>query len=318
MSDIRQIGREQGVPCRKPDFLIIGAPRSGTTYLARNLENHPSIAIASSKEDPFANDLHYFDINTPKGMENYRRGVEWYFQQFQHIPDNILVGEKTADYLVDPDSPKLIKDLLPEIKLIAILRDPIERAQSHFWHSKHRLPTGLSLSDLAQQGRDENGVWVLESGFYSRQLERYFQHFDRKQILILFHEDIQSSPNQTLQTICEFLGVEGSINFKDAFSKINSGSSSAISTFMAQVGNLLKRKSPRLYRALINGPFSRMTKILLQTFRGKKVRSTTHQSPESAYPELDEATRQKLYELYKPDIERLSEIVGRDLMKVWK
>lgn len=251
-------------------------------------------------------------------MENYQRGVDWYLQQFQHIPDNILVGEKTADYLVDPDSPRLIKNLLPEIKLIAILRDPVERAQSHFWHSKHRLPGGLSLSGLAQKEKDENGVWVLESGFYSQQLERYFQYFDRNQLLILFHEDIQSSPNQTLQTVCKFLGVEQSIEFKDAFSKINSGSSSAISTFMAQVGNLLKRKTPRLYHALVSGLFSRITRLLLQTFRGKKVRSTTHQSPESAYPELDQDTRRKLYELYKPDIERLSEMVGRDLMKVWK
>lgn len=318
MSDMQQIGREQGAFSRKPDFLIIGAPRSGTTYLARNLENHPSIAIASSNDDPFANDLHFFDINTPKGMENYQRGVDWYFQQFQHVPDDILVGEKTADYLVDPDSPKLIKTLLPEIKLIAILRDPVERAQSHFWHSRHRLPVGLTLSDLAQQQRDENEVWVLESGFYSRQLDRYFQYFDRNQILILFHEDIQSSPNQTLQTICKFLGVEASIEFKDAFSKINSGSSSPVSTFVARIGNLLKRRLPRLYRALVSGPFSRITKLLLQTFRGKRVHSTTHQSPESAYPELDQDTRRKLYELYKPDIERLSEMVGRDLMKVWK
>jgi hypothetical protein len=318
LSDAQHFEKNSAQSPRKPDFLIIGAPRSGTTYIAKNLENHPSIAIAASKDDPFANDLHFFDVNTPKGMENYSRGIDWYFQQFQHFPKNVLVGEKTADYLVDIDSPKLIKRHLPAVKLIAILRDPVERAQSHFWHSRHRLPAGLSLSDLVQREQDTNNVWVLESGFYSKQLNRYFQYFDKKQILILFHEDIQNSPNKTLQAICEFLGVEAdNIEFKDAFSRINSGSSSIASQFIARVGAVLRNASPRLYSAMLNGPLSKVTKLILQTLRGKKVRSTSHQTPDNTYPKLDTATRRKLFELYKSDIEQLSEMVDRDLMSLW-
>lgn len=318
MSDTQGFEKNSTSSPRKPDFLIIGAPRSGTTYIAKNLENHPSIAIADSKDDPFANDLHFFDVNTPKGLENYRRGIDWYFQQFQHFPQNIVIGEKTADYLVDIDCPELIKKHLPKVKLIAVLRDPVKRAQSHFWHSRHRLPAGLNLAELVQRQEDINNVWVLESGFYSKLLNRYFQHFEKNQILILFHEDIQNSPQKTLQTICGFLGVSpDKIELKDVFSRINRGSSSTISQITARVGTILRKASPKLYSAMLNGPLSRITTLVLKILRGKKVRPNSRQTSGNTYPQLDTATQRKLFELYKSDIEQLSKMVDRDLITLW-
>lgn len=318
MSDAQDFEQNSAPSPRKPDFLIIGAPRSGTTYIAKNLENHPSIAIADSKDDPFANDLHFFDINTPKGLENYKRGIDWYFQQFQHFPQNIVIGEKTADYLVDVDCPELIKKHIPEVKLISVLRDPVKRAQSHFWHSRHRLPAGLSLAELVQRQTDINNVWVLESGFYSKQLNRYLQHFEKNQILVLFDEDIQDSPHETLQEICNFLGVNpDKIELKDVFSRINSGSSSTISQITARVGIALRKASPKLYSAMLNGPLSRITTLALKILRGKKVRPNSRETSGDTYPQLDTASQRKLFELYKSDIEQLSEMVDRDLITLW-
>ncbi|MGF2733414.1 sulfotransferase family protein [Marinobacter sp. DUT-1] len=304
---------------RRPDFIIIGAPRSGTTYIARNLDNHPSAAVVTSKDDPFANDMHFFDTNTPKGKTNFDRGWDWYLEQFQAFSKDILVGEKTADYLTDPDAPALISRFLPDTKLIAILRNPIERAQSHFWHSRHRLPTGLTLADLAKRGEDFNDVWVLESGFYARQLELYREYFEEDQMLLLIHEDIERHPQQTLERLFKFLELDSkNADYKDAKNKINSGSSSFASQLVAKAGARLRNLFPGLYYLLLNGKLSVITKPILQIARGKQVKPKAGKQESKQYPEMDEETRRILWELYSEDVKKLSSIIGRDLVKDWR
>ncbi|MGD9211988.1 MAG: sulfotransferase, partial [Desulfobacteraceae bacterium] len=131
---------------RKPDFLIIGAQKSGTTWLWRMIDQHPQTALPQKKE------IHYFG-----GSENYRQGKQWYYEHFADIDKSKITGEASTTYLFDfvpfwhnpsddllmdnslPSLPELINNELPDVKIIAILRNPVRRAISAYNHLMRRV-----------------------------------------------------------------------------------------------------------------------------------------------------------------------------------
>lgn len=199
-----------------PDFLVIGAQRSGTTSLYDLLCTHPAVAPAVMKE------IHYFDAW-------YDRGPCWYRAHFPLRSDlregdaDRLTGEATPYLLFDPRAPGRVTETLGSPALIAILRDPVERAWSHFHHQRRRgnepLPTfeaaidaegarrddGEELQGAARSDRDRS---YLARGRYAEQLERWIGAFGRERLLVLFTADLRVDPQGTVRSAWSHLGVD--------------------------------------------------------------------------------------------------------------
>jgi hypothetical protein len=207
-----------------PDFLVIGAMRAGSDSIFSYLIQHPQILGSYIKE------THYFDWN-------YSKGVGWYRSNFPsvfEVKENTRVGEATPDYLVYPHIPKRIHALLPDAKLIAILRNPTYRAISHYFFTKFFGWETLPLMDalLAEEERirpklekmlqdesyfNDDTIWFSykQRGLYIEQLRKYWEVFDRKQILIIDNRKLLNETRDTLKIIFEFLEIDPDIEIKN-------------------------------------------------------------------------------------------------------
>jgi hypothetical protein len=199
------------------DFLVIGAQRSGTTSLWRHLQSHPQLFLPSSKEAPFFSHA-----------EQLGRGLDWYLGEFfPDAPAEALWGTASPHYMMgSPDADvsmiaARIHALLPDVKLIAVLRDPISRAQSHHRMVSHRgretrtfEQAALDLLDptALEAARREPPVvqpYVVQ-GEYGRILGSYLELFPRERLHVLLTEQLGGDSERALGAIFSFLGVDAS------------------------------------------------------------------------------------------------------------
>jgi hypothetical protein len=195
-----------------PDFLIIGAQKAGTTALYDYLYRHPAISGPRWKE------VSFFD-------RHWRRGERWYRGNFPRgaAPP---VGEASPSYLFHPLAPERVRSLLPEARLVALLRDPVDRAFSHYQHEVALGREPLSFEDAlaAEEGRTRGEVermladpgyfshaWWNHTyrarGLYAEQLERWYAAFPREQLLVLSTEELGAAPAETYARVLAFLGA---------------------------------------------------------------------------------------------------------------
>lgn len=198
---------------RLPDFLGVGAQKGGTTSLHRLLRAHPQVFLPAEKE------LHYFS-------KRYGEGLAWYSAQYAAAEPHQRCGEITPYYLFHPEAPRRIHDLLPDMLLIVLLRDPVERALSQYFHSR-RLglePLELEAALAAETERMAGAAAALartdglhlshqEHSYvsrsrYERQLERYGELFPPQQLLMLKSEDLFLQPAVVWEEVQRFLGLE--------------------------------------------------------------------------------------------------------------
>lgn len=202
-----------------PDFLIIGAQKGGTTSLYDYLIQHPDISSAFRKE------VHFFD-------KNYDRGISWYKSFFPFREKVGITGEASPFYLYHPLVPKRVKEELGNIKLIVLLRDPVQRTFSHYKMEKRRGIEKHSFQEALEmeeqrlkegEGKLLSGKFshnhqffsYLDRGKYADQLERWFEIFPRENIYIAKSESFFSDPQSTYNEVLHFLGLEpkGAIEF---------------------------------------------------------------------------------------------------------
>lgn len=203
-----------------PDFIIIGVARAGTTSLYEYLIEHPNIAPASRKE------VHFFDYNFQDGMSWYRGQFPYTLEKYyaQNIRKQVFTtGEASPYYIFHPYAPKRIAEALPRVKLIVLLRNPVERAFSHYaweasWGSeKLSFEEAIACEEeRIRVGEDKLATHYsfnhqhfsyLVRGKYAEQLETWFKLFPREQFLILRSEDMYSDAAAIFKQTVEFLGV---------------------------------------------------------------------------------------------------------------
>jgi Sulfotransferase domain len=205
-----------------PDFLVIGAQKAGTTALYAYLRWHPSIGGPSWKE------VSFFD-------RHYARGASWYRGQFPNAlrlrlarrnGAHPIVGEASPSYLFHPLAPERVAALLPDVRLIAILRDPVDRALSHYHHevSLGREPLSFEHALEREEERTRGEVermiddpayfshawWNFTyraRGLYAEQLERWLAVVPRERLLVLASEELLGRPDETYARVLEFLGA---------------------------------------------------------------------------------------------------------------
>ena len=203
----------------KIDFIVIGAPKCGTTSLHNYLLKHPSIHLPKNKE------LHFFAYKDKLPKYNGTGDMESahikyaitnnleYFEQFSK-EKNIMNGEIAPHYLHLENSAKNIFEHNPKMKIIAILRDPVERAFSNYRHNvkMNRETETFAKALQLEDKRIENGwgpAWRYKTvGLYHKHLSKYFTYFDKNSILIIDYKDFSKKPNIILNKIFHFLQVE--------------------------------------------------------------------------------------------------------------
>lgn len=194
-----------------PHFIIIGAMKCGTSTLYRNLVELPYITPAIKKE------VHFFD-------KKYELGLDWYRDHFPLLLDykeNYVTGEASPRYIIHPDVPKRVFETMPQVKLIALLRNPIDRAYSHYHHMSRKGKDTLSFEDAITKEMEEfnnNMEKALENyktlstsyltrGVYADQLKRWMNLFPKEQFLILKSEDFFTDPQIGFKQVTDFLDL---------------------------------------------------------------------------------------------------------------
>ncbi len=236
-----------------PNFLIIGAQKCGTTWLARMLSQHPDVYMAEDE-------IHYFDK-----AHNFAKGTAWYERHFAAASGERAVGEKTPDYLWAngrgaeghlPDVHRNVHGCLPDARLIVVLKNPVDRAVSA---AKHLIQTGrvsplVRIDDLLVGDRaaiaQRHGVFA--QGNYHSLLKAYFDLFDREQVAVwVLEEDFTPDPDGGLRRVCGFLQVDPGWSFSGVDARVNSFRSSRAQLlanhwlpFLSPVSNRLGRLLP--------------------------------------------------------------------------
>ena len=224
-----------------PDFIIIGAGRAGTTALYSYLIQHPLIAAALTDNNESVADLHFFEYMISNNIQWYKSHFPILFSKSNKHKNSFITGEYTSTYMYHPDVPKRIFNLLPKIKLIVILRNPIDKAystyQQQFRFGEYttsfedtinaefrRIDLNKDFPELNSNNYDfENFVTqnIIRHGVYADYLETWLKIFDRKQILILNSDDLKKSTKETLRRVFNFLNVSN-YDIKDT-SQVNVG-----------------------------------------------------------------------------------------------
>ena len=202
-----------------PNYLIIGAAKSGTSSLYEYLIQHPNVQPASGKE------IYFFDMKYNKGINWYRTFFPLSYQ-FPKTTKNSIVGEATPRYLDHPQAPYRIKKHIPNCKFIILLRNPIDRAYSHWNMMVNHNREVLSFEDAIDKEKSRtNGLFekmakdksfyskeyywysYLERGIYSKKIKKWFEIFPKNQFLILKSEDLFSKPSEIFRQTQDFLNI---------------------------------------------------------------------------------------------------------------
>lgn len=294
-----------------PNFLIIGAAKSGTTALYENLKLHPEVFLSNIKEPNF------FVLKNPEYKFNKKTINSSYYKSFVYSLDDYVslftnaggfkaVGEASPIYLYEKCAPLEIKKVIPNTKLIVILRNPIERAFSNF--SMHMAGLGLettnnffSALDFEEERIEKEWWWGFhykKAGLYSEQLTRYFNNFDKEHILVLIYDDFKSYPNETYLKITQFLGIA-------SFSNENTKKYYKVSK---------ATKIRWIERVLRNEKISMIMKSIMGRQAGKRVKEMIRKKNKFK-PKITEKEFMFLSNYYRNDIKKLEKLINRDLSK---
>ncbi len=282
-----------------PNFIIVGAPKAGTTSLYHYLSEHPQVFMSKPKEVNFFSSeeiqeqgLYYNDFKA-KNLNDYEK-------LFEGAKGKKAIGEGSVSYLFYPKTPQKIKEILPDVKTIILLRNPLDRGYSHYLMDYRMGLVGLPYEEIVYKKsqhkyQDLYYQQYVELGLYNEQVKRYLDLFGKEQVKIYLQEDLRNNSGEVIADLYEYLEIDKSFN-PDTDKEHNTFS-------MPKNGFIQKLYGSHVIRTVFSKLFPDSLKAyILGTFfeRAKK-------------PELSLKTRDYLLKLYKPDIEKLEKLIERDL-----
>lgn len=264
---------------RLPNFLIIGAPKAGTSALAAYLSEHPDVWMVPQKE------VNFFNVN-------YGRGIDWYRRQFAGATTEHAVGEATPLYMYR-DHVIRMADVLPDAKLIAVLRDPVARAYSQYWWERAASLEKRSFEDAVRaelRGEPSDSLpHFLGGGRYRMHLEAVCKHYPRDSLLVVFMEEMRERPSAVYGEVCRFLGVD------DSFTPPSLGD---------EINPPYRARWPWVQRS--------MTRLRAHRWPRRLVRAIESWNRiDFQYPKMDEALRAELRTVFAKENAALAEWLGR-------
>jgi hypothetical protein len=271
-----------------PTFLGIGVPRAGTTWLHTLLASHPDVYLPTKRKE-----IRFFD-------RHHERGSDWY-EGFFCPPEEAgsykAIGEISPQYFYCEECPERISALLPEAKLLVMLRHPVDRAYSQYGFVVQRRNYRDSFEEFLATRPN-----ALEMGFYSRHLSHYLRFFDPSQILALVFEEAISDGDGTRRSLSEFLGVSAD-GFPVSIGRVNASTVPKhgwLSSVAVKTGRTLRRK--HLESVVDIGARLGGRRLLAKG---------------SALPRLDPGSKRDLSRLFENDFDELERLMRLDL-SVWR
>lgn len=276
------------------DLFHIGPQKSATTWVYNCLKEHPDVAA------PESDTIHYYDMF-------YARGESWYERFFDHATEGQILYDPTTTYIRSPWAPRRIAKENPDAKIMVCLRNPIDRAFSHYWHEKKKGSINFDFAEVLEN-YDLYSSW-LEPGFYAEHLERYLEYFDRDQLLCLRFETLQADQRAFLRQIYHFAGIDDTVwpSWLDRKSNEAEG-----------------RRTPanRVWRGIKKAVVHSSLETAARNMRLDEAAQTLEEMPligemlqdKQEYEEgIDPALRAELLQLCEPEIERLENLLDLDL-----
>lgn len=273
----------------RPNFLVVGAAKAGTTWLYSCLRSHPDVFVPLNKE------IHFFSYGNL-----YSNGIDWYENFFSDVTNEIAIGEISPSYLSLPDAAERIFQYNPHMKLIFILRDPIQRAYSHYCMalSQQKVSSNIELgmtTDIPQV------TWSL----YYQQVLRFTNLFPLENMKFVIFEDLKTNPDSILEEIFDFIGVQPSRIQVSATNPKNKKKPlpkyPTLSRFLRKLYGDCEQTSPH-----VQG--------LLQYLRAEGYFNFFHRfNHGESMPEISERKRAELSFFFQEDIENLSNLIEKDL-----
>ncbi|WP_419662169.1 putative sulfotransferase domain protein [Desulfosarcina variabilis str. Montpellier] len=260
-----------------PNFIIIGAARCATSYLSKNIMQHPDVFLHPKKE------LHFFD-------RHYHKGINYYEDFFKNV-QKIAIGEATPAYLYFSHIPPLIRKHIPNVKLIASLRNPTDRAYSHYWNIVARKRMHNEYFNYTFENQIHSYDRLIKEGFYYDMLYRYFDIFPKENIMILFYEELIKESQKHYKRIFKFLGVDYNFVPSNSIYRINASSTKNAQSKILYILYLFFTKKIKSYK------FANV----IQNFN------------KSTIPEMNQNTRERLNIIFSDQIEKLEKFLDKDL-----
>ena len=293
-----------------PTFLTVGAEKCGTTALHVHLSRHPQVFMSEPKEPSFflSEDPRYTGQDMGDLQHEYIRTLEEYQAIFESVDGETAIGESSPCYLYSDVAPHKIKELIPDAKIIAILRNPVQRAYSQFVFNQQRGWEARKMTfsralELEDERVEKGSMWAFHytrRGKYSGQIKRYLDTFSSARVRVVLYDDFVKKPDSVLEDLYGFLGV-GSVSLDNTRERHN-------------VTGL--PKSTLLHRLTnTSNPFKSILKSILPQGARQRVRRALS-SWNSTKPPADPADLSRLGELFEADIRQLAELIEPDPL-VW-
>lgn len=273
----------------RPTFIGVGVQKCATTWLHRILEEHPDIGVPSCKEIDFFS-------------RHYDHGYAWYERWFEGCRQT-AVGEVSPSYFHEPAVPERVGRFVPDVKIVAIFRDPVERALSNH---RHEVRVGhLTGPDLSLEAGLENNPTYVDQGRYATHLQRWFDSFPQSRILTLLTDDIREDPAAVAARTYEFLGVDPTHRPRSLERRPNRS--------FANRHRALSTVKDRLY-GMTRAPSLRWLWTAGVRIGGRAAyRRLNVIESSDAIPAPKESTIVGLREEFTPEVRKLSGMIGRSL-----
>lgn len=290
-----------------PNLFIVGAAKAGTTSLHNYLNSHPDIYMSPMKEPRFFSRMQsspepQYSVSVISSEADYRR-------LFKAATSQRIIGESSISYLWDNRTASLLANRIPNARIIIILRDPVDRAYSHYLMIiRGGCRPSLPFLEALQEDMERAGKLIgdshlyMELGLYYEQVKRYLKAFKPHQVLILMSEDLAKKTTDTLHQIAEFLNIDPApFNLVDSREIYN-----PFKVARGRLAQLLFTFNDPSYRLRysIKNLFPRPVRwFILDRLLLKKADK----------PPIDEQAKRLLVDIYAPDLKKLEHLLSRDL-----
>ncbi len=287
-----------------PNFLIVGAPKAGTTSLYHYLSEHPEVFMSEPKEVNFFSaeeiekqGLYYKDFKA-SSLEEYKK-------LFKKVKDEKAIGEGSVSYLFYPQTPIKIKREIPDVKIIILLRNPVERAYSHYLMDFRMGLVTLSFEDIIYKNANHKNLHLyyqqyIELGFYYDQVKRYLNIFGREKVKVYLQEDLRKIPDTVICDLYDFLGINKT--FRPDTNQVHNSFSMP--------------KNKLIHKLYAFNSLRILLKDIFPSFVKEKIKTVFFERKNK--PKLKEESKKYLQELYHKDIEKLETLIEKNLSSWYK
>lgn len=271
------------------DAFWVGPQKAASTWAYKCFKEHPDICVPENTSNPY-----FFDIN-------YFRGFQWYIDFYSHCENESVLVDTTMTYLRSPFALSRIYKYNPEAKIISCLRNPIERAFSHYWHEKKKKKISFQFREIFEN-YDLFQSWI-ESGFYYYYLKNYIGKFGRDRVLVMLMDDLIEDNHNFIRRVFEFLDVNPDFKPTVLDKRVN------VAGYVQDWKFNIYKKTLSFFNILgirkSSANFS--GRFFIRLLKHKLLNKSEYQLG------MDPKIRKQLKKVFKPNIKKLEKLIDRDL-----